>query len=115
MTSIKNKIEEIEERFAIGKISESLYTKHLSKLQNEAKEVEALIDKAKVGLGTQNFIKEEKDSGILKLAEIWSDGDLQTKRIIQNTIFPQGLLYNKIENSLLVVKLSDGFYLESKA
>lgn len=114
LTSIKNKIEEIEERFAIGKISESLYTKHLSKLHNEAKEVEELIEKAKVGLGTQNFIKEEKDGGILKLAEIWSDGDLQTKRIIQNTIFPQGLLYNKIENSLLVVKLSDGFYLESK-
>lgn len=113
LTKLKNALDEIEERFVFGKISESMYNKQTQKLFADIKEIEILIDKAKAGLAERNYIKEESEQGIIKIANVWLKGDLNSKRIIQNTIFPDGATYDKALNVLKINGLSEDFYLDN--
>lgn len=112
LTIVKNKLELIEERYALGEITEVLYKKYSSKIEQELKEIELLIDKSNAGLNAENLVKKEADEIMQKLPNIWISGNLQDKRIIQSLIFPKGLIYNKSESALAITELPKGFYLE---
>lgn len=110
LTVIKQKLEAIEERFALGEINESIYKKYKIKLEKEKNEVEIMIDKTNAGLTNHNLVKKESDEIISKLKDIWLKGDLQTKRIIQSSIFPEGLVYEHGVVRLFPKKMAEGFY-----
>ena len=110
LTTIKTKMEHLEERFAMGEINERLFKKFNSKLEQELKDVELLIDKSKVGLSSQNFVKQEGDEIVQKLADVWLRGDLHTKRLVQSTIFPEGIYFDHLSGRLLIKKMASGFY-----
>lgn len=110
LTTIKTKMEHLEERFAMGEINERLFKKFNSKLEQELKDVELLIDKSKAGLSSQNFVKQEGDEILQKLADVWLRGDLHTKRLVQSTIFPEGFYFDHLAGRLIIKKLASGFY-----
>lgn len=74
LTTIKTKIEHLEERFAMGEINERLFEKFNSKLEQELKDVEFLIDKSKAGLSSQNFVKQEGGENTTKISQCLAKG-----------------------------------------
>ncbi|MDP2388364.1 MAG: recombinase family protein [Bacteroidota bacterium] len=111
LSNIKRKINDLEERFISREIPENLYLKHIDKLNAEKLKVEAEVDKAKTGLYIKRKIKERSTELLSNLHRVWHFGDLQVKRIIQSTIFPEGLFYNKHLQQLVVKKIAPGFIL----
>ena len=111
LTIIKNKMEFLEERLVFGELSEQLYKKHLAKLVDEKEEVESQIDKLRAGLVSNEEMKMAREGVIKNLAHLWLTGNLQSKRIIQSKIFPEGIHFDKPTDKLLIRKLGEGFVL----
>jgi DNA invertase Pin-like site-specific DNA recombinase len=94
LTSTKNKLDMIEERFVIGEIDRSLYEKFRPKYEKECFEIEKEL--SKVGGYSSNLKK------VINFAveicqnpfKIWESADLNGKRIFQNLLFPEGIYYN---------------------
>ena len=113
LTVLNDKVDILQERFALGEIDRELYERQLEKFIISKKETLLQIDKARAGLVPKPDIKEEAQNILSNLSGAWLMGNLKIKRIIQNSIFPQGIYYNKHINAVLLRKLSPGFYLES--
>lgn len=111
LTMIKKKMELLEERNVFGEISEQLYKKHLAKLITEQEEIEIQIDKLKAGLVSNEEMKAAREGIVKNIAHLWLTGNLQSKRIIQSSIFPEGICFDKPTDKLLIRKLGAGFIL----
>jgi site-specific DNA recombinase len=109
LSNVNVKINDIEERFLAREIPENLYLKHSQKLNDEKLKIELEIDKAKAGVYIKDKNKKRSAELLNNLHRMWYFGDLQVKRIIQSSIFPEGLRYNKHIKELIITKLAPGF------
>lgn len=109
LTMLKKKMEQLEDRHVFGGLSEHLYKKHCDKLLIEQKEVELQIDKLSAGLISRSKVIEAKQNIVKNLPGLWLNSSLETKKIIQATIFPGGVYYDKPANKLFIKKLTPGF------
>jgi site-specific DNA recombinase len=109
LTVIKTKIELLEERHVFGEISKLLYKKHRAKLLEEQREVENEMDKLKAGLISKEEMTEAREGIVKNISNLWLNGNLQTKRIIQAAIFPEGIYFEKLTDRLLIKKMAKGF------
>ena len=73
--------------------------------------LELQVDKLKAGLSTQKEMTEARGNITKSLSDLWQNGNLQTKRIIQSTIFPEGIHFEKATDKLSIRKLGEGFVL----
>ena len=95
LTVLDSKIEAIEERFAIGEIERTIYTKFKAKYSAEHTEIASnLNDKtlSSSNLQTAIDLALKMSSNINNL---WTSGDLKQKKKIQNLVFPSGIGYDK--------------------
>lgn len=113
LVNIEEKITNIEERFIAREIPEELYLKHSGKLKEEKLKVEIEIDKARAGLYLNQKAKKRSTDLLTNLGRVWYFGDLQVKRIIQSSIFPEGLFYNKNLGQLTPKSIAPGFILDA--
>jgi site-specific DNA recombinase len=109
LTNIKKKIEELEERFVFGDLSENLHKKYLEKLIVEQMQVEAQINKLNMGLVSNGKMIDISKNIMKNLSNLWLKSTLETKRIIQSTIFPEGIYYDRQKDKLFIRKLALGF------
>ena len=98
---LKKKIKITEERFVLGDIKEDLYKKHTGNFRHQISDIEKEIDKVQAGLIERKKIKEEAEKQVTNLTTMWQAGNLQIKRMIQSTVFPQGIFYSKEADTLL--------------
>lgn len=111
LTIVKTKMEHLEERYVFGEVSEQLYKKHLTNLTTEQQEIETQVDKLKAGLVSNEELKQAREGIVKNLAHLWLTGNLQSKRIIQSAIFPEGILFDKLTDRLVIKKMAPGFVL----
>ena len=92
ITVLNKELEELEERFAFGKIPERLYEKFSQKLETEIFDLEKKV--SDVDYTTANLSK--KISVALKklqnLDTVWDTGEHETKKRIQKLLFPEGIV-----------------------
>lgn len=101
---LKEKLEKIQERFAIGEIDNSIYDKFSIKFKNEINEIEKEIQKTSLEKSNlENYIEKS-----LKLAcnlhTMWSLGGYTEKQKLQNLLFPNGIYFNKENDSCRTTK-----------
>ncbi len=91
----KRKLEAIEDRFVTGEIDRSLYDKFRPKYEKECFEIEQELGKTggyKSNLGkVVNFAAKICLNPLI----LWDKSDLEGKRIFQNLLFPEGIIYNR--------------------
>lgn len=112
LLNVEQKLTNIEECFISREIPEELYLKHSSKLKEEKLKIEIEIDKARSGLYLNQKAKKRSNDLLTNLSRVWYFGDLQAKRIIQSSIFPDGLVYNKHLKQLSPKSIAVGFILD---
>ena len=95
LTETRKKLNAIEERFVIGEIDRSLYEKFRPKYEKECFEIEQELNKTG---GYSSNLKKVIDFAV-KICRnpflLWDSGDLNSKKVFQNLLFPEGIYYNR--------------------
>jgi site-specific DNA recombinase len=95
LTEIRKKLNAIEERFVIGEIDRGLYEKFRPKYEKECFEIEQELNKTG---GYSSNLKKVIDFAV-KICRnpflLWDSSDLNSKRLFQNLLFPEGIYYNR--------------------
>nr|WP_290679938.1 recombinase family protein [Kordia sp.] len=106
LKTIKANLDQVEERYAIGKIDLTIYEKYLKKYQERIEEITVEINKT-------SFEKSNLDSYIDKSLElacnlhnIWELGNHSQKQKLQNLLFPNGILYSKENDRCRTTKVN---------
>lgn len=111
LTEVTHKIDKIEERFAIGEISQEIFQKFLQQFMNEKERLSHQIENSK--LVSSNLSKCIEN--VINLAKNnrkqWENSDLFNKQKIQNLVFPDGIRYNKENDTVLTTKMNADFKL----
>ncbi len=95
LKKIENKIEKVEENRVLGEIDSELYEKFRKKYEQEKKEIKKMIEESSPDLSNLEFCIETALKISSNLPSMWTLEDIKIKRRLQDLVFPEGLRYNK--------------------
>ena len=99
----------MEERFVIGEIDRNLYNKFKPKYEKECFEIERELNKTG---GYSSNLKKVIDlvtKICLNPLLLWDSSDLYGKRIFQNLLFPEGIIYNRELDNYRTMRVNSFF------
>jgi site-specific DNA recombinase len=110
LTETNKKIDSIEEKhFVLNEMSKETFEKFYRRYQEEKSQILIQINKNANGISNhEECIKSVLDFST-KLNTTWSCSDVSTKEKIQNLIFPDGIFYNKKNNTFRTEKINSIF------
>ncbi|MBR4499912.1 MAG: recombinase family protein [Paludibacteraceae bacterium] len=95
LTEVENDLKKCHLKYATDKIDSETYAVASQELKNKKANLESEIEKYSLDLSNLD----EKINQVLvtcsKLGSLWDDGDLETKRKIQELVFPDGILWDR--------------------
>ena len=115
LNGIEEKIESIEERFAVGEIDIEIYNKFKSKYTVIKKEIDTSLSQSSI---SSSNLKKAINAALnlgTNISKIWTSGDLQQKKRIQSLVFPSGIGYDKQNDAVRTLKINSLFSLISIA
>ena len=91
----ETQLEKIERKFLFDEIDKEIYQKHVTTIKEEMQVLSA--DLAKTDINSSNLENAvEKCLGIAQnISRAWVTAGFDNKRVLQNLIFPEGIMYNK--------------------
>ena len=109
LTEIKKKLETIEERFVIGEIDRGLYEKFKPKYEKECFEIEQELSKTGGYKSNLTKVVNFATKTCLNPLIMWDKLDVDGKRIFQNLLFPEGIIYNRESDSYRTTRINAFF------
>ncbi len=110
ITEIKNKIETAEEQLVLNKITKEQYEKFYKKYTEEINQIEQESYKHQK---TSSNLEKVVEKG-LKIAEnlhqSWVSADYLSKQKLQYLVFPDGMMYDKVNNRVLTSRINTIFH-----
>jgi site-specific DNA recombinase len=94
LKELKTKLDRLEERFVFEEINRDQYEKFKLKLDEDVDRIEKIIAENDFDLSNLEKGLDIALNYSLKLPSLWEDGNLKTKKSIQNMLFPDGILYD---------------------
>lgn len=94
VNELESHLETIERRFVLGEIDKSLYTKYKDEFDTELVKVNEQIENSQFNLSNLEKAIDRSLKIALKLPEIWNKGNLEIKKRIQKSVFPEGIRYD---------------------
>ncbi len=95
LSDLKEKLEKVEDRFAVGEIDRPIYEKASSKLKGEIKQISEELEKSRISLSNPSELIEKGVVFASELANCWLNGDYEERQTVQNILFPEGIIYDK--------------------
>jgi site-specific DNA recombinase len=92
---LKEKQEKIDDRFAVGEIDRLLYEKTTGKIKDELKGINQELDKTDFGISNSKELIEKGVVFASELASCWVDGDYEERKMVQEILFPDGIVFDK--------------------
>lgn len=105
----ERKLEAIEERFVIVEIDRSLYDKFRPKYEKDCFEIKQELNKT--GGYKSNKVIDFATKICLNPLVLWEKSDLNSKRIFQNLLFPEGIIYNRESDQYRTSRINSFFSL----
>ena len=114
LTECNNQMKDVNVKYGLGNIPTEVYDATIETLKDRKMSIEGELEKS-----SENLSNLEKyiDTALLmssNLVVLWKDGSFDTQQKLQNLLFPQGVKYNKQENSYLTIKENNVFHIFSK-
>lgn len=123
LSDLKDKLEKVGDRFAVGEIDRLIYEKASGKLKVEIKQISEELEKSNFSLSNPSELIEKGVVFASELANCWLNGDYEERQTVQNILFPEGIIYDKENDTYrtsninkaieLIAELSDT-YLQKK-
>ena len=95
LTEADNEIKNMKVRYATGKIDEDIYEVAIREMQNRKDVLTLELEKCNDNLSNLEAQIPVVISTACKLGTLWHDGNLETKRKIQNLVYPNGIYWDK--------------------
>ncbi len=95
LKTINEKIEKLEERFAIGEIKHEMYEKFVKKFWEERADVEKEMKKNGFDGANQEKYLDKAIKFFTNLKEMWELGGYEAKQRFQFMLFPDGIVYDR--------------------
>ena len=95
LSEVEEKIETIDERYALGEIDGLVYGKIITKYNIQKKELTDQIDKPKFKLSNPLHFINNSLKICSNLSELWVFADYDLRRKVQKILFPRGLFYDR--------------------
>ena len=109
LIEINTKLDRLEERFVFEEITQTQYEKFKQKLDLEKHQIEENLHNGGFDLSNLEKAIELALQYSLQLPSLWSSGDLEVKRGIQNMVFPEGILYDFKNGSYRTTRVNSIF------
>jgi len=103
----RNKIEKLEERYALGDLEEKIFKRVRQKQNNELVAVEKMLFKMEPK--GKSDVDQYISFALLMargLDKIWQKGEALEKRRIQQMVFPKGIIYTSLTRSCVPVTIN---------
>ncbi|MEY5133122.1 MAG: hypothetical protein RLZZ198_1126 [Bacteroidota bacterium] len=111
LTQVKKDLEQMEERYAIGKIDTLIYTKYSEKYREEISILEQKLMNPNL---TSSNLKKCIKNGLQiakNLSKIWGSANMFDKQKLQHILFPDGFTYDKQKGRVLTFRTNVFFHL----
>ena len=95
LTEADNEIKNMKVRYATGKIDEDIYEVAIREMQNRKDVLTLELEKCNDNLSNLEAQIPVVISTACKLGTLWHYGNLETKRKIQNLVYPNGIYWDK--------------------
>ncbi len=95
LAALKQKLENVEERFVTGEIDQALYFKFRDKFKTSISQIESELDDSQNQLSNLQKAVEKCLKMSLDLPSLWRKANFSRKQRIQNLIFPEGIYYQR--------------------
>jgi site-specific DNA recombinase len=95
ISDLKDKLEKVEDRFAVGEIDRLIYDKASGKLKAEIRQISEELEKSNFKLSNPSELIEKGVVFASELANCWLNGDYEERQMVQNILFPEGIIYDK--------------------
>lgn len=105
----KGKIKNLEERYVEDEIEKELYVKYKSKYELEIKAIEQELSKSQLSSSILEIAVKKGITISKKLSQLWVSSDYSDKQRLQYLIYPNGMLYNKENNTLRTPRVNSLF------
>lgn len=92
---IEKKLEQMEERFALGDLPKDIFEKFAPKLKEEKAKIQQDLDKTGVELSNPEKYVDLSLDIASNLSKIWTSGNYATKEQLQYLVFPKGIAYDR--------------------
>ena len=108
-TEVKKKIESIEERFAVGEITQEIFKKYDEKYKSQLAQITLKLDTTSMtSSNLQKAIENSKEMS-LNLSSTWEEMGFGEKVRLQSIVFPEGILYDKQNDVVRTTKVNSIF------
>jgi hypothetical protein len=114
LSELERDRENLEKRFAFGKIEEPLYQKFLRKIDDEIMELREKNDIPEITTSNfKNSLNKTMDF-IQNISKYWISGNINVKKRIQRLIFPSGFFINPVNRQYLTPEINQLFRLTTQ-
>ncbi len=110
-SEVQKKLDAIEERFVIGEIDRSLYAKFKPKFEKELIEIEQELNSTGNYSSNLNKALNFVTKTSPNLLNMWMSLDIDSKKVFQNLLFPEGIYYNHKNNQVRTPRVNSFFSL----
>ena len=95
-SELKNKIKSCKVRMGSGEIDDDVYSITMEDLQDKLAKNELELSKVNQNLSNLDIAVDEITSTCCKLGNLWRGAELELCQKIQNLLFPNGILWDKV-------------------
>lgn len=106
---VNEKMEAIEEHYAVEEVDTEIYKKFKSKYLETQKEITANLDQSSISSSNLNKAIDIALKLATNINEIWASGDLKQKKRIQRLVFPTGIGYDKQNDLVRTLRTNELF------
>jgi DNA invertase Pin-like site-specific DNA recombinase len=109
LTEKETQLDKIEKKFLLDEIDKEMYNKHATVIKEEIKEL--TNDLGKTNIDSSNLEKAvDKCLDIAQnISGAWITAGFESKRVLQNLVFPAGILYNKENGAVRTERVNSLF------
>ena len=108
-TEVENKIKKVQVRLGLGEINKEIYDTTIGALQTELYKINAQLNSYTKKLSNIDNIARSISTTSCKLVSLWNNGDYQDKVKLQKLVFPEGVLWDKVNESFRTLKTNRVF------
>lgn len=109
---LKEQLKSVKIRYGLGKIDEEVYILTKVEIDKELLELEVELNNIKPKLSNQEDLIDKSLNSLQNMGKIWVSSTLKDKQTLQNTLFPEGIFFDK-ENHTYLTKNVNSFLLVS--
>ena len=106
MTTIQNQIKQLKIRFGLDQIDKETYEITLEHLSDHVLKINKELNSGNRTISNLEKLISLSLKELSKLSTVWASIDLEGKRILQKTLFPDGIFYNSGNHQYLTRKIN---------